>query len=216
MTAPGPSPHDLPSAWLRDARAVEARGDVAGAGARLLGRWAEPHRGYHDLTHLAEVLARIEDLSSYALDPATVRLGAWFHDAHYDPAAADNEERSAAYADEVLRSLHVAPGVAAEVTRLVRLTATHDPDDGDRDGAVLCDADLAVLAADAERYGEYAAGVRREYAHVDDAAFAAGRTDVLSRLVARDWLFRTEHARVRWEAAARANVAAELSRLCGT
>lgn len=213
---PGPAPaSELPSAWLRDARAVEAREDVAGAGARLLGRWAEPHRAYHDLRHLGEVLTRIDELSSYALDPVTVRLAAWFHDAQYDPKAPDNEERSAAYGEAVLTALRVSPPVVAEVARLVRLTAAHDPDDGDRDGAVLCDADLAVLASDATRYRQYADGVRQEYAHVDDASFAAGRADVLRRLVSHDWLFRTEHGRTRWEAAARANVAAELSRLSG-
>ena len=33
------------------------------------------------------------------------------------------------------------------MARLVRLTVTHDPADDDRDGQVLCDADLAILAS---------------------------------------------------------------------
>ena len=60
------------------------------------------------------------------------------------------------------------------------LTATHDVADDDRDGAVLCDADLAVLAAGAARYSSYVEGVRREYGHLDDATFADGRAAVLS------------------------------------
>lgn len=204
---------DLPAVWVHDARALGAGGDVAGAGARLLAHWAEPHRGYHDLRHLDEVLERIDTLAPYAVDLPVVRLAGWFHDAVYDPAAEDNEARSAAYAEDVLTAMRVDPAAVAEVARLVHLTAAHDAADGDPDGAVLCDADLAVLASPPDRYADYVAGVRREYAHLDDAAFAAGRRGVLGSLATRPRLFRTEHAQVQWEAAARANLSAELSRL---
>jgi predicted metal-dependent HD superfamily phosphohydrolase len=115
-----------------------------------------------------------------------------------------------------LTRLRLAPDLVAEVTRLVRLTATHDVADDDRDGAVLCDADLAVLASDDLRYTSYVEGVRREYAHVDDAAFAVGRAQVLSTLLDRPALFRTAHGRSAWEQRARANVTAELGRLRAT
>jgi predicted metal-dependent HD superfamily phosphohydrolase len=199
--------------WLELCRRVGARGDVAGAGATLLGRWAEQHRAYHDLAHLDEVLARVGVLAPEAADVDTVRLAAWFHDAVYDPTASDNEVRSADVATVALSGLDVGPARVADVARLVRLTATHDVAPGDADGAVLCDADLAVLAADELRYASYVEGVRREYAHVDDAAFATGRALVLARLLDRPALFRTEHGRDVWEARARVNAGAELSRL---
>jgi predicted metal-dependent HD superfamily phosphohydrolase len=199
--------------WLQLCRRVGARGDVAGAGATLLGRWAELHRAYHDLAHLDEVLARVGVLAAEADDADTVRLAAWVHDAVYDPTASDNEERSAELATVALSRLDVAPARVAAVARLVRLTATHDVRPGDDDGAVLCDADLAVLAADGLRYASYVEGVRREYAHVDDAAFAAGRAKVLATLLDRPALFRTEHGRAEWEGRARANAGAELARL---
>jgi predicted metal-dependent HD superfamily phosphohydrolase len=192
--------------WLELGRRVGARDDVAGAGAALLGRWAEPHRAYHDLAHQAEVLERVDLLATEADRPDAVRLAAWFHDAVYDPTAADNEERSAQLAQTTLTRLRLAPGPVDEVARLVRLTATHDVSDDDRDGAVLCDADDL-------RYSSYVEGVRREYAHVDDDAFAAGRAQVLSTLLDRPALFRTTHGRSAWEQRARANVTAELGRL---
>jgi predicted metal-dependent HD superfamily phosphohydrolase len=199
--------------WLALGRRVGARDDVAGAGANLLGRWAEPHRAYHDLAHLAEVLERVDLLAAEADQPDAVRLAAWFHDAVYDPTAADNEERSAALAITTLRRLGLDEPFLAEVARLVHLTVTHEVADDDRDGAVLCDADLAVLASDDVRYSSYVEGVRREYAHVDDAAFAEGRAQVLSMLLDRPALFRTAHGRSHWEQRARANVTAELGRL---
>jgi predicted metal-dependent HD superfamily phosphohydrolase len=200
----------LAPAWLELARRVEARDDVAGAGAALLGRWAEQHRAYHDLAHLSEVLERVDLLAAEADRPDAVRLAAWFHDAVYAPTADDNEERSAQLAETSLTRLRLAPDLVDEVTRLVRLTATHDVGPGDANGAVLCDADLAVLAADDLRYSSYVEGVRREYAHVDDAAFARGRAAVLRSLLDRPAMFRTQHGMQAWEATARRNITAEL------
>jgi predicted metal-dependent HD superfamily phosphohydrolase len=101
------------------------------------------------------------------------------------------------------------------VARLVRLTATHRPADDDLAGQVLCDADLAILAAEPARYADYVAGVRREHAHLSDAGFAAGRASILRDLLAKPALFHTAVARRRWEERARANVEAELSSLTG-
>ncbi len=175
---------------------------------RLIAAYGSPDRGYHDLTHLGEVLARLEELA-VAVDQELV-LAAWFHDAVYERST-DDEEQSARLAEAMLAD---EPGVdAAEVARLVRLTADHRPQPGDLRGEQLSDADLAILAADPDRYDEYVAGVRREYAAVPDEAFAAGRAAVLRDLLAKEALFHTGHARRCWEATARANVTRELARL---
>jgi predicted metal-dependent HD superfamily phosphohydrolase len=200
----------LAEAWLRTTGRAGARGDVAAAGADLLGRYAEPHRRYHDLGHLDEVLRHVDELAGYAADPDTVRLAAWFHDAVYDVHSTGSEERSARLAETTLGGLGVATSVVLEVARLVRLTARHDAAADDRNGAVLCDADLAVLAGDPAAYAAYVARVRAEYAHVDDADFARGRGAVLAALLARDPLYATPEGRRDWEPRARDNLAAEL------
>ena len=205
----------LAESWLRTAGAVGARGDVAGAGAGLLIRWSEPHRRYHDVAHLDAVLRRVDELSAVAVEVDLVRLGAWFHDAVYDPTATDNEARSALLADKVLTELRVPAVRVARVVELVATTATHALEPGDRDGAVLCDADLAVLAGDDADYGRYADAVRAEYAHLDDATFTAGRARILRSLLDRPAMFGTEHGRTRWESPARANVRRELESLQG-
>jgi predicted metal-dependent HD superfamily phosphohydrolase len=179
-------------------------------GGELLRRYGEPHRRYHTAEHLADVLDHVDELAAEADDADAVRLAAWFHDAVYNPARADNEERSAVLAERMLADTDLPPATTAEVARLVRLTTTHDPDEGDRNGAVLCDADLAILAADPERYAAYAAAVREEYAAVPDEAFRAGRADVLRSLLDLPALFRTAPGRERWEDAARHNLRTEL------
>ncbi|MEU9466135.1 hypothetical protein AB0D78_05680 [Streptomyces avermitilis] len=195
------------------ARGGAAHPDPAPYGENLLRRWSEPQRRYHTVEHLVAVLDRIDLLEEYADDPDVVRLAAWFHDALYFPDRSENEERSARLAERALPEAGVSRARTAEVARLVRLTVTHDPADDDRDGRVLCDADLAVLAAPAEAYAAYAAAVREEYAFVPDAAFRAGRAAVLRQLLDLPRLFRTPHGEREWEERARENLREELTRL---
>lgn len=179
----------------------------------LLARWSEPWRRYHTTAHLVAVLDVVDELAGHAADADAVRIAAWFHDAVYLPDRADNEERSAALAERTLPELGLDATTVTEVARLVRLTATHDPADGDRNGEVLCDADLAVLARDPAGYASYAAAVREEYSFVPDATFRTGRADVLRHLLALPRLYRTPTAQARWEENARRNLSQELAHL---
>ncbi|MGI5409398.1 HD domain-containing protein [Streptomyces chartreusis] len=179
----------------------------------LLTRWQEPQRRYHTLAHLTAVLDRVDELAGYADDPDVVRLAAWFHDAVYLPDRSENEERSARLAERALTEAGVPADRTAEVARLVRLTVTHDPAPDDRDGQVLCDADLAILAAPPSAYAAYTAAVREEYHFVPDDAFREGRAAILRQLLALPSLFRTPHGKKEWEATARYNLAGELEML---
>lgn len=192
----------------------EARGDIAGTGERLLDLWSDPRRQYHDLVHLGTVLGHLAVLADHAFDPDAVRLAAWYHDAVYE-GRGDDEERSAKLAEQDLgrAGLRLDPALVAEVGRIVRVTATHDPTPGDRNAEALCDADLAVLAAGPARYAAYAAAVRAEYAHLSDSTFRAGRADVLRSLLEGPSLFRTPHGQQNWEIPARTNIALELAEL---
>lgn len=159
------------------------------------------------------MLAVVTDFEDQALDPDAVRLAAWYHDAIYDPRRMDNEEASALLAEAQLPGLGVTSARVAEVGRLIRLTATHDPAPGDRNGALLTDADLAILGAEPAGYRAYAWAVRAEYAHVPDAAFTAGRAGVLESLLALPRLFHTSALHDRLEDRARQNLTAELDTL---
>ncbi|MET9129911.1 HD domain-containing protein [Streptomyces antibioticus] len=180
---------------------------------RLLTRWQEPQRHYHTLTHLTAVLDHVDTLEAYATDPAAVRLAAWFHDAVYLPDRSENEERSARLAERALPEAGVPDARTAEVARLVRLTVTHDPADDDRDGQVLCDADLAILAAPPSAYAAYTAAVREEYHFVPNDAFRAGRSAILRQLLDLPRLFHTPYGAAEWEPTARYNLRGELELL---
>ncbi|MEU5834391.1 hypothetical protein ABZ820_12075 [Streptomyces diacarni] len=214
-------------ALLRSARGGAEGPDPAPYGEDLLRRWAEPHRRYHATAHLSAVLDRVEELTAHQEEPApsattgdepaahqgdpdAVRLAAWFHDAVYRPDRSENEERSARLAERALPEAGVSAARTAEVARLVRLTVTHEAAPDDVNGALLCDADLAVLAGSPEEYAHYAAEVRQEYAFVPDTAFREGRAAVLRQLLSLPHLFCTSYGRAHWEQPARHNLTTEL------
>jgi predicted metal-dependent HD superfamily phosphohydrolase len=76
---------------------------------------------------------------------------------------------------------------------------------------VLCDAERAVLAFDPRAYRAYSAAVKEEFDSQDPRTVLEARMSVLRRWLAKDRLFLTS-ATASWEAAARNNVEAELTR----
>ncbi|ROP31649.1 HD domain-containing protein [Couchioplanes caeruleus] len=204
-------------AAARGAGASAAEPDLEAAGGYLLGRWSEPQRQYHDVTHLTAVLDVVDEYADLAAAPDRVRLAAWMHDAIYDPRALGdaNERDSAEFAEGLLTTLGTPPQVAAEVARLVGLTAGHATGETDPDGELLCDADLAILAAEPDRYAAYTEAIRREYAHVPDEAFRAARAQVLVSLLELPAIYRHAPLHAAWEARARANLEKELRALAG-
>ena len=203
------------NALLVSARDGAEEPDPEPYGRNLIERWSEPQRRYHTADHLLDVLNRIDELAPHApeADVDTVLLAAWFHDAVYRPDRSENEERSAALALRALPEAGVDRARTDEVARLVRLTVSHDPEPGDANGELLCDADLAVLAGSPGEYARYAAAVREEYSFVPDREFLEGRAEVLRQLLGLPHLFRTSYARERWEHVARRNLRTELELL---
>jgi predicted metal-dependent HD superfamily phosphohydrolase len=194
------------SSWPENNHAALAAFD------RLLACYREPHRHYHNLSHIAEMLDIIDRLQDLTPNPHAVRLAVWYHDAIYDPRDKYNEERSAALAGLELERIGVDPEVTRDVQRLILLTKHGPVEEVDADAAVLLDADLAILGARPQRYAAYAQAIRREYAWVPDDAYRLGRSKVLREFLDRPRLFRTDVMFGDREAQARRNMASELAR----
>lgn len=176
--------------------------------------YAEPHRHYHTLDHIADLLRLLEEHGGSS-DTDAIKLAILFHDAVYDPRRRDNEIASAALAVARLSTLKMAGDIIAKVKRYI-LATQHDapiPADPDPDLCLLLDIDLSVLAAAPERYGAYALAIRQEYADIPDDAYRAGRRSVLEGFIARRSIYRTPRLTALWEARARANMTAEIAQL---
>jgi len=175
----------------------------------LVAAYTAPGRHYHDLSHIEDclgALAGVDDLSSAERGILTEAI--WWHDVVYDPTRSDNEELSARLAEQ-----HVRPDLRQEVGRLIRLTRTHQVEPDDRLGAILISIDLSILGAAPARYDAYAAAIRKEFAHVPDGDYRAGRARVLSQFAARPVIFPDPIFAARYDRLARDNLARELASL---
>ena len=187
---------------------------LADAESRARAPYSESGRHYHGPAHLDDCLSRLDRVDDLnAGDRQLLRWAILWHDAVYDPARGDNEERSAELARAELLACAVEPAAADEVARLILLTRGHQVAADDRLGALLVSIDLSVLGAEWQRYREYTDAVRREYAHVSDAAWRAGRASVLRHLLGLDPLYPDPAFRTELEAQARKNMATELRAL---
>lgn len=219
--------HDAPQwlipAWVRTclgAGASASREEIELTGERLLARWTEPSRHFHNVRHLADVLARVDELAEEAHEPDLVRLAAWYHGAVFDAAertsyahrGGEDERASAVLARLELGELGLPQRAVDRVAELVTALERHSPVPGDDDCAVLNDADLAMLAAEPQRYKAYLGDVRAEYAHLPVEEFVRARIAILRRLLDRPHLYSSPMGQG-WEEPARQNVGAELQRL---
>lgn len=180
-------------------------------GRELLRRWQEPHRHYHDVRHLAQLLAALEVVEGGAV-ARPVLLAAWFHDAVHEGVAGSDEEASAVLAGAELGAAGLPASEVAEVERLVRLTTDHQPEPGDGAGVQLVDADLSVLGLPAGRYHVYSRDVRLEYPDLPDDVFAAGRLQVVEKLSSAQPLYRSRAGRRLWLDQAHLNLSTERRR----
>jgi len=180
--------------------------------SELLAAWSEPHRAYHNLEHLQSCLAEWRQVRDGSEADAQLVLALLFHDAIYDPRAADNEERSAAWASRVGAELGLTAAACSGIVGMILATKTHGSA-GDEATRRLLDIDLSVLGADPGRFAAYDAGIRQEYRHVPDEAYRRGRTQVLQSFLNRQPIYLTESFRQRYEAAARRNLAQAIRQL---
>lgn len=217
------APQWLVPAWIRaciGAGSNASHEEIERVGEALLSRWSEPSRHYHNARHLADVLARVDELAEEAHEPDLVRLAAWYHGAVFDAAkhllnthhGGEDERASAALARLELSSLGLSERAVDRVAELVTALERHLPGPGDDDCAVLSDADLAMLAAEPQRYRAYLTDIRSEYAHIPHEEFVRTRIAILKRLRQRPRLFSSPLGRM-WEEPARQNLDAELQRL---
>jgi predicted metal-dependent HD superfamily phosphohydrolase len=191
--------------WLRR---LPAHPEV---GPRLLARWQEPHRHYHDVRHLAHLLDALETINNRPPSLA-LWLAAWFHDAVYTGAAGADELASADLATAELSALELPSPLISEVERLILLTISHQPEPGDSDGAALVDADLAILGQVPGRYQVYLRGVRLEHPNLSDHHFGLARVGVVRALLGTEKLYGTPVGQRLWLNQARHNLVDELLR----
>ena len=186
--------------------------------ADLRARHAESHRVYHDQAHIDAMLRGLHENRQVFARPDAVEVAVWFHDAVYDPAATDNEARSAELLFGKLTGLADA-ALLERASVMIRATAIHVVPSGiasdlARDASFFLDLDLAVLGAEPTAYDAYEQGIAAEYVPVHgEVRFRAGRQVFLQTMLARPRFFLTDEAHGRFNEPARANMRRAISTL---
>ncbi len=176
-----------------------------GAVASVLARYDEHGRAYHNQTHLAELLGLFSEYRHQLQNPNNVLLAILFHDAVYNPKAADNEQQSAALFASLLRN--PADACLVPVQAMIMATAGHALTTPNADADLFLSMDLAILGAEPKRFWQYEGQIRYEFAHVPDAAYRAGRAAIMGKLAARTPLYAAPALESRFGAQARQNLA---------
>ncbi|MDG9926998.1 MULTISPECIES: N-methyl-D-aspartate receptor NMDAR2C subunit [unclassified Pseudomonas] len=203
----------LQFSWERCWLGMGAKGDGIALMRRLLAAYAEPQRRYHTVQHLSECLALLEIHLELAAEPAEVEMALWFHDAVYDVKGADNELKSAEWAEAELSEAGVSAERIARVSNHI-LATRHTALPEGQDQMLLVDIDLSILGAPRPRFEEYERQVREEYGWVPDPLFRGKRQTILEEFLHRSPIYSTRVLREALEGRARENLAYSL-RLSG-
>ena len=217
------APQWLLPAFTRSVKAIGATQPpeaIGSAGELLIERWSTPDRRFHNLRHLIDMLARVDELAEESHDPDIMRVACWYHGCVFSSDVeevirgngGEDETASAAFAEADLRHLGVPMETVKRVCSLIVNLKRHMLADDDIDAQALIDADLGTLAVDPQTYTEYVRLLREEYAHIPVEEYLRGRLTIISRLLDRDHLFHSPLGQ-RWEHPARENLAAEQRRL---
>ena len=217
------APQWLLSAFTRSVKALGATQPpeaIRSAGELLIERWSTPDRRFHNLRHLIDMLARVDELAEESHNPDIMRVACWYHGCVFSSDAEDvsrgnggeDETASAAFAEADLYHLGVPMETVKRVCSLIVNLKRHMLDEHDIDAQALIDADLGTLAVDPQTYAEYVRLLREEYSHIPMEKYLRGRLTIVSRLLNREHLFHSPLGE-RWEHAARENLSAEQRRL---
>lgn len=190
---------------------------------RLDGESVIHPRSYHTWDHVLDVLsALLEAREGGVIEGESFWpyvMAAMFHDAWYDPRAAncENEVRSVELMLQTSRrhgfdcfgsGVGLLPDSIVNSEELILATARHMSDEAEPEyTALFMDADLAGLAAPYPRFVEQNEWVAEEFSGVyTDDELKKGRAQFLRRMLAKGTIFRSDFFGSRLEWRARSNI----------
>ena len=198
-------------------KSFDARGDIQTVVGKLLNRYAEPHRAYHDLKHVIECIDELDQINApeFSCRPifkTMVELALWYHDAIYDVKRKDNETQSIELCLTDCAKLNVQMFVpASEYLYWLIISTQHSTPQQTNDCQLIVDLDLMRLAANWQDFQQYSNEIWQEYSQAYTLEeYRAGRRAFLTAMLDRPHIYSTSHYRERWESKARHNLEAQL------
>lgn len=141
----------------------------------VINLYEEPHRFYHTLAHIEDVLKQLHEADLLKHDE--LFLAAVFHDIIYDPRSSSNEEDSADYFLNAAKSSGLSNDQKSHIKQLILDTKTHKPTVAFSEEFIK--ADLAILNASFDKLITYEKQIFKEFQFVDYKEYKVKRVEVL-------------------------------------
>ena len=182
----------------------------------LFDQYQQSHRGYHNLTHIYEMLQDFDLVKKMLESPDLVEFAIWNHDwfMDIDPKLySKNEERSAEKAVGNASWLGLPENFRGEkLHSLIMVTDhKHDPATMTHDQKFIADMDLGILGMNEERFLQYERGIREEFNFVPASIFYSIRKGILQGFLRRENIYQTDFFREKYGTQARINLEKLLS-----
>ena len=174
--------------------------------------YAAKKRYYHNQSHLENLLKELTSIKEFIEDWDCIIFSIAYHDIVYNTLQKDNEEQSAALAEQRLREVTFPSERINKCVQQILATKGHTISDI-QDTNFFTDADLSILGASWEVYETYFRNIRKEYSYYPDLLYKPGRKKVLQHFLSMDKIFKTDKFFSRYEEQARENLSAELEQL---
>jgi predicted metal-dependent HD superfamily phosphohydrolase len=171
--------------------------------------YAAKGRYYHNQSHLENLLNELASFKESIEDWDCIIFTTAYHDVVYNALKKDNEEQSAALAEERLAEIAFPSDRINKCVQQILATKGHTVSDS-QDTNFFTDADLSILGASWEAYETYFKNIRKEYAFYPDLLYKPGRKKVLQHFLSMDKIFKTDKFFSQYEEQARKNLLVEL------
>jgi predicted metal-dependent HD superfamily phosphohydrolase len=149
----------------------------------ILSLWDEPHRSYHSLSHLNDLINQInENKSRYSQkEYEQLLIAALFHDCIYDPMRSDNEEKSADFFIQCCENTKNYD--ILKIVLIILDTKNHQPT------TILSRAfshyDMNIVERDFQQLLEWEMGISEEYKGYNKEEYKKARLRFLESLLDR-------------------------------
>ena len=168
------------------------KGQVESIVNELFTYYSEPHRAYHNLSHLQNLFRVLERAEVQPEHPVVFQLAILFHDVIYEIGRKDNEAKSASLAAERMNGFLTKEELNLLI-KIIESTAHHQPLSDERDIHLFLDCDLSILAAPTDIYKEYQSAIRQEYRKTPLLLYRPGRRKVLRHFLERERIYFTDY-----------------------
>lgn len=173
---------------------------------KLLDAYNEPHRVYHNLTHITNCLTIFDQVSELLDNPDAVELAIWFHDIIYKIEDSDNEQLSAnlfmALTDGLFNN-----EFRGTVYQHIMATCHNCSSITNSDTKLIVDIDLSSFGLPWAKFLNDNKNVRAEMCHIPDEDYNQKQMSFQLSLLNQPSFFKSDYFHEHYEAQARSNIA---------